>query len=54
MGSPASLVSPSANILFVGTHRTRASMFLQLSLMITTSMLVRLSSMDVGEDGECK
>ena len=54
IGSPVFLVNPSASILFVGTHLTCACMCRQLSRMMTTSMHVRLSSMDVGDDGECK
>lgn len=51
MGSPASFVKASASILFVGTHLINALISLQLSRIMTTSMLVRLSSMEVGEEG---
>ena len=53
-GSPPFLGRASAIMRFVGAHQTNEEMSWQLSLMITTSMLVRLSSMEVGEEGECK
>ena len=51
IGSPASLVSPSANIRFVGTQRTVMAQAFRLSRIMVISMLVRLSSTAVGLEG---
>ena len=53
-GSALSLVRPSATMRFVGSHLIEPFVFLRDSLIITTSMLVRLSSIEVGDDGEMR
>ena len=53
-GSILFFVSPSANMRLVGNQRTVPQVVNKDSLIMTTSILVRLSSIDVGADGEIK
>lgn len=53
-GSNLSFVKPSAIILLVGNHLTIPRVVRMDSRMITTSIDVRLSSIDVGAEGEIK
>lgn len=53
-GSTLSFVKPSAIILLVGSQRTIPQVVRIDSLMITTSIDVRLSSMEVGAEGEIR